>query len=269
MEDKILNEPSWVSPYLRNKDLAEALHDALLNVSANFFEEASNKFDYLSFATSEPHEALSRVLRALPTMDLSAIDSREKQLAFWLNLYNALVITIVTSQKVTSSPQEVEGFFSDYTFNVGDLSFSLDDIEHGILRGNAKKYMSLSTVFGKNDERISLVMSRNDPRVHFAFICAAQSCPPFRAYQAANVDKQLDLATTSLLDKQMELNRAGGRIKVPKLFQWYKKDFGSDADLVQFVAKHTADSSTREYIEGRNGKITITHLDFDWSLNQG
>ena len=269
MENSVLNEPSWLSPYLRNKDLTDALHDALTEITATYFNERENRLDYLSLASAEAYENLGRVVRALPTMDLSVIDGREKRLAFWLNLYNALVITIVVSQKITTSPQDVEGFFSDYTFNAGELYFSLDDIEHGILRGNAKKYMSLSAIFPKHDERISLVMSRSDPRIHFAFFCAAHSCPPLRAYSAQEIDSQLDLATAILLDRYIELDRSGGKIRVPKLFQWYKKDFGSDTDVVQFIAKHSSDVATKEYIEGRKGKVSITYLDFDWSLNQG
>ena len=146
--------------------------------------------------------------------------------------------------------------------------FSLDDIEHGILRANSTKYMSLNRIFDKNDPRTKLSLHSIDPRVHFAFFIGAFDSPDFRAFSADNIEAELDLATQDYLRRSARLDERKGKLKLPKQFSWYRKDFGSDKDLIGFVSRHLADIDMRKKVIAQAGKLSISHSDYDWRLRQ-
>src|SRR5712692_11490811 len=83
------------------------------------------------------------------------------QTAFWLNLYNACVLR-------DALELEVEGFFARERARVAGRGWSLDDIEHGLLRGNAPKPGSFSAPMKKSDPRLAYVPLTYDERMHFA-----------------------------------------------------------------------------------------------------
>ena len=264
---KCMNEPYWESPYLKGKDLRLELAGALEVAQLKFFDARDNRMNYQGLAVSEEYKHLFRVVRSLPTFSLMKVEGRVEQLAFWLNIYNTLVINIIVEERMEDGPMTLEGFYNSHRYNIDGKYFSLDDIEHGILRANTPKYMSLSGVFSRTDPRLDYVLKQADPRVHFAFACGACSCPPLRAYFADRVDRQLDEAVTGALDRWVELDRGQIKLDVPKLFHWYKKDFGEDGDIVKFIIKHLQDPDSRNYLAANAQRIDISFLDFNWDLN--
>jgi hypothetical protein len=84
------------------------------------------------------------------------------QLAFWINAYNAVTIDKVIKWKPKKSVRETlfpgvwtsTKFFTTREHLVAGRHLSQDDIEHEILRKQL-----------------------NDPRIHFAIVCASSSCP--------------------------------------------------------------------------------------------
>ena len=51
-------------------------------------------------------------------------------------MYNALTIHgLAVREQLPSSVLDVADFWSGTCYNIGGLVFSLDDIEHGVLRG--------------------------------------------------------------------------------------------------------------------------------------
>ena len=81
--------------------------------------------------------------------------------------------------------------WTKYAYNVGGLLFTLDEIEHGILRCNKGHPNNKKAVFKESDDRKSLIMTTLDPRIHFALNCGAQSCPPIRIYQKEKLEQQV------------------------------------------------------------------------------
>ena len=61
---------------------------------------------------------------------------------------------------------------------------------YGILRANASHPAIPGRHFGLRDPRRKYSLDRLDPRMHFALVCAARSCPPIAVYDAANIDEQ-------------------------------------------------------------------------------
>lgn len=86
--------------------------------------------------------------------------------------------------------------------------YTLEDIEHGILRKNDNFNTSIislisfyfrgrgsDTRFSINDPRRKFIVENVDPRIHFALNCGAKSCPPILVYEEDNLDYELDIAT--------------------------------------------------------------------------
>jgi Protein of unknown function, DUF547 len=151
--------------------------------------------------------------------------------AFWINLYNALTLQAMMRNKIQHSVLEFPGFFDCCAYQVyaGSLEFTLtlNEIEHGILRGN--RAILFSAPFAANDPRQRLILPL-EPRIHFALNCGAISCPPIRAYRAENLDSQLELATRSYLQS---VRLENGVVILPKLLDWYAKDFVKPLEFVR------------------------------------
>jgi hypothetical protein len=151
--------------------------------------------------------------------------------AFWINLYNALTLHSMMRAKIQNSVLEFPGFFDAFayrvSFNALEFDLTLNEIEHGILRGN--RAVLFSAPFMPNDPRQILILPL-EPRIHFALNCGAISCPPIRAYQAGNLESQLELATRSYLQS---VRLENGAVILPRLLQWYAKDFGDPLEFVR------------------------------------
>jgi hypothetical protein len=143
--------------------------------------------------------------------------------AFWVDVYNALVLDQVMSGGLAGDVRRVPGFFRRTALDIGGRSISLHVIEHGLLRGNRPAPWSLFRPLAGGDVRATWAVSKLDPRVHFALNCGARSCPPIAAYEAARWDAQLDLATRSYF--ATECVAEGDVVNLPWLLKLYGRDF--------------------------------------------
>ena len=86
-------------------------------------------------------------------------------------------------------------FFNTSSYMIGGHQYSLQDIEHGILRGNRKGPGQFKKPFNKGDPRAEAAVHEVDPRIHFALVCGAKSCPPIKTY-SAEVSANLSFLTS-------------------------------------------------------------------------
>merc|ERR1719291_802631 len=96
-----------------------------------------------------------------------------------------------------------KGMWTKYAYNVGGLLFTLDEIEHGVLRCNKGHPKDEKPMF-TDEARKSLSLSFLDPRIHFALNCGATSCHPIRVYQKEKLDQQLNMAAKSFVNQEIE-----------------------------------------------------------------
>jgi hypothetical protein len=179
--------------------------------------------------------------------------------AFWTNVYNA-----VTQLELERNPDKYDrtSFFGRKLVTVAGHDLSLDDIEHGILRRGYFKY-GLGYVpnpFQRGFTRRMRITQR-DWRVHFALNCGAASCPPIAAYTTANIDDELDLATESYLSQEVSSDPEAGRVEVPRLFLWYRGDFGGKSGILTILREFDcipADASPK-----------LSYSEYDWELALG
>jgi Protein of unknown function, DUF547 len=192
--------------------------------------------DAIRFTSSESWLDRVRAVRSESDLEPARFEVPHDPLearAFWINLYNALTLQAMMRHQIQTSVLEFPGFFDCCAYQVqfGSLRFTLtlNEIEHGILRGN--RAVLFSAPFAPNDPRQTLTLPL-EPRIHFALNCGAISCPPIRTYQAEQLESQLEIATQSYLQS---VRLENGAVIVPRLLQWYAKDFERDGGPLGFV----------------------------------
>lgn len=224
-----------------------AAYDALLKRYV-----ADGLVDYKAWKANDVH-ALKGYLTLLSMVDPKLLADRHERLAFWLNAYNALTIdAILHFYPVKSIKDKVSLLFGynvwdDYPIRIGGLDYSLNDIEHKILR------------------------PMGDPRIHFAVVCASRGCPRLRdeAYTADRVDMQLDDNARRFFSSSagMRIEHADRTVYLSSILKWFGKDFGeTDAAKLAFVRRFVSAESDREFLTTPN--LDISYLPYDWSLNE-
>ncbi len=195
--------------------------------------------DYASWQTDPRHEEAMRLLYASDPESLR--DDNEKK-AFWLNAYNLLTIDLVIKQNVQNSIKQLAGWFSspwkDYTWPIANKPYTLDDIEHKILR------------------------PMGDARVHMALNCAAISCPNLRnePYLPARLDAQLDEQVQDFLTDPSKglkpVDIGNDEYAASEIFKWYKDDFNK-GDPESWIAEQL----------GYEDVGIESFIDYNWTLN--
>jgi len=196
--------------------------------------------------------ALDDYLARLGAVDLSQPAPRQAELAFWINAYNALTLKGILLKYPTRSIREhtplVGGYniWKDLLLWVDGKSYSLDNIEHDILR------------------------QRDEPRVHFALVCAARGCPPLRrqAYTADHLDQELAANARKFFANPANFatDEAERSVKVSELFLWYGKDFAaSPRGIIQALQPYFPNVDKTPWLAAAD--VTLDYLKYDWSLN--
>lgn len=188
--------------------------------------------------------------------------SKEESMAYWINAYNTFTIQLICKNYPIKSINELHtgGLILgsvigrtawDKSFiNVNGKSYSLGEIEHKILRPYFK-----------------------DPRIHFAIVCAARSCPPLRseAYEGFSLNNQLNDQGKIFLVKRADLNSfdADKRIaNLSSIFSWFLKDFGRNSkELLEHLCAYLPESLSRD-IKANPSAWKIKYNKYDWSLNE-
>lgn len=167
---------------------------------------------------------------------------REDQLAYYINLYNATMIKVVIDRDPAKfKPSDNDyAVFKDKIVRTEGKTISLNELENDIVR---KQY--------------------NDPRIHAALVCAALSCPPIlnRAYRGDDLDAVLTENVKRWLSdpNRNEIDTAGRKLKLSKIFDWYNPDFGGPGKVAEFVAKYTGKDV---------GGYAVEFKEYDWTLNK-
>lgn len=138
---------------------------------------------------------------------------------------------------------------------------SLNQIEHGLLRGNRRPPNGLRRTLPAGAPRLRLAPSIVEPRIHFALNCGARSCPPIRHYDAGRLEEQLEFATRSYLESETTVDEAGCRVELPGLMKLYAADFGDSEAQLRFAAARLPELAS--VMEGCEG-LRVSHARFDW-----
>lgn len=263
----ILNANRRASRYSsKSVDLFVVLQEHIRKIFQTFYDENSKTFNFSQFAHSEEFQTYQLILGSAHQLDLSKLKTDEQKIRFWLNIYNILSIHLVIKLSIKNSIEEHRGFFSQYGYSINDKNFSLDDIEHGILRANSKPYSSIQKPFKTNDLRLPLACRSINPRIHFGLYYACTSSPELMYFDEIGTEEQLINKTKDYLAKNIRVDLNSGTISLPKTFKWYEQDFGSKEDIINFIRTHTTNELLQKNLIANKNKFSIEYLNFDWEI---
>lgn len=252
-------------------DIATELRETMNRLKAQAFSPDGARVNYAEVRRSSDYARYrEQLLPELAAFDPAQLRARAARMAFWINLYNAVVIDAVIAADVTRSVTE-DGlgglrFFRHAGCVVNQQCLSCDDIEHGILRANRGHPFIPGRHFAADDPRRAWIVEPLDPRIHFALNCASRSCPPIAVYDAGRLDAQLDLAARSFVDQSVR--RVGDALEVSALFRWYAGDFGGRDGVIGFLFTHLPEDDRRALIAQRGARTRLRYAHYDWGLNQ-
>jgi GH15 family glucan-1,4-alpha-glucosidase len=262
-----LNKSSDVQPE-STKETGADLKQTLGRLQGAFFNAEKRVVNYDAMKKSEAFNRYLQLARSLNSFKPETLSNDEEKKAFWINIYNILIIHGVIEFDVRNSVLEIINFFGRIGYNIGGYFLSPDDIEHGILRKNRPQPFLPFKPFSDSDPRKLFMVETFDPRIHFALVCAASSCPPVEFYDAALIDRQLDLAARSFINRGgMEIDYAGSTLWISSIFGWYSSDFGrSKRDIILSLRPYMMEEK-KKWIEDNLSSLSIRYLPYNWNLN--
>jgi hypothetical protein len=166
---------------------------------------------------------------------------------------------------------ELEGFWSSTSYKIGGHIFSLDDIEHGILRCNKPHPGTGRVAFLPGDPRLQFIAISLDPRIHFALVCGAKSCPAIQVYSAEKLERGLNSAAINFCQQEVTVDTEKTTVLLSKIFMWYMSDFAeSPSLLLQWISQYLqVDVKTQlQSMLSSPDSINIQYKEYNWLLNK-
>ncbi|UJR16365.1 hypothetical protein I4U23_003268 [Adineta vaga] len=253
--------------------LSIELQKKMLNLKSLFVDSSGHLVNYSQLRSSSVYNDLCDMAKYLTTINLDNVTENERK-TFFINLYNVLTIHGIASlSDLPKSTFDLNQFWKTTAYKIGPHIYSLDDIEHGILRGNKPHSNCTQRHFTYNDPRTRYCMRRCDPRIHFALNCGARSCPIISIYSSTNLEKALNMSTTSYCNAEIDIIPQNAEIHLSKIFLWYKTDFGrTESEVLRWIANYIDEpkqSLLKTVLEqhGTKDGIQISYKIYDWMLN--
>ena len=173
----VLNTPGQKEGLLQDIDyvIAEIFRGDVADIREVFITSSGQKVDYLELADNWLFQKYLKDSRLLIQMRPERLEEESRK-AFFINVYNFFTIHAVVDFAQThglpNSTKSIPNFWTDYCYNIGGLEYSLDDIEHGVLRAN--KGTANHPPLEDSDPRLEVAMTELDQRVHFALNCGGK-----------------------------------------------------------------------------------------------
>ncbi|XP_041663005.1 uncharacterized protein zgc:152951 isoform X2 [Cheilinus undulatus] len=252
-------------------ELSLLLREMILKLFSEHLSADGKSVDYKGMSVSPAFERYCELAIQLQRVELLTL-SREEKLAFFINIYNALVIHGYLRLGAPTNMWQRYRFFNYVSYLIGGEVFTLQDIENGVLRGNRKGVAQLLKPFSKTDPRLQVALPDAEPLIHFALNCGAKGCPPIKTYTPQDIDSQLRTAAEAFLENDDACMVDSGKreVRLSQIFKWYKADFGgTDEKLLKWVLEHMGDSPKKTSLQGvlSAGKTKVSFLPYDWSTN--
>ena len=239
------------APALIGRAVAAPEHAAFEAILSAYVVAGSDGFNRVRYGNlkTQALAGLAAYVAQLQKVRASALPAGDQK-AFWINLYNAKTLQVVTENFPVASIKDINlggGFFGRGPWKAkllrlegGDLS--LDNIEHDILR---RKF--------------------NEPLIHYALNCASVGCPNLQkqAYRAATLEDQLHAGARAYVNHPRGLSVNGNRLIASKIYRWYAADFGGAAGLSRHWAAYAAPTLKNQL----SALGSADRYVYDWSLN--
>ncbi|WP_027880972.1 DUF547 domain-containing protein [Mesoflavibacter zeaxanthinifaciens] len=215
-----------------SQDLDHKLWSELLSKHVS----ESGEVNYKSFKKDSVKlkDYISYLAKNTPSDDAT----KNEKLAYWINQYNVLTVDLIVRHYPIKSIKDIKNPWKQRLWKTANLSYNLDEIEHDILR------------------------KMNEPRIHFAIVCASISCPKLqnKAFKANTLDAQLTKATKEFLADNTKNEITKNQLKLSKIFKWFRKDFETNGSVIDFINQYTLTTISKD--------AKINYQDYNWNLNE-
>lgn len=250
-------------------DISAHLRQDINRLKGEFYDLERGRVDYPAMRQAQAYRQYVADTALLREYDLGRLGSREEQLAFWINLYNTLVIHGIIELEIRDSVKEIPHFFDSFGYQVGGMSFTPDTIEHGVLRGNHRSPYGLFRPFDRGDPRLACVIEPPDPRIHFTLVCASSSCPPINFYLPERIEEQLNVAAAGFINgPEVEILPGENLLRLSPIFKWYRPDFGGHEGVIDTLIRHLDHGVSKDFLIERGMAADVEWKDYDWRLNR-
>tara|TARA_B110000459_G_scaffold185686_1_gene216539 strand:- start:4140 stop:4838 length:699 start_codon:yes stop_codon:yes gene_type:complete len=192
----------------------------------NYKELRNNKSDFENYLET---------LAANTPSDEWETDTKK---AYWINAYNAFTIQLILENYPIRSVKDIKRPWSQNFIKVGEKTLSLNTIEHKILR------------------------PMGDPRIHFAIVCASESCPKLLnyAYESKTLHLQLEKVTKQFINDSTKNTINQTQLKISRIFKWFESDFPKKEAFISFLNNY---NNIKISVEAK-----IEYLNYSWKLNE-
>lgn len=251
----------WLPSALAAFDHDHSLFDEVLRTHV----DEAGMVDYAALK-AEP-DTLNRYLEQLAPVSGEQLEawSREEQLAYWINAYNAYTLKVIIDHYPidggglisnlrfpASSIRHIDGVWDEKSWPVAGGDLTLDQMEHEKMRAEL-----------------------DEPLIHFAVNCASIGCAQLRrhAYTSDQLDQQLRQAAKAFIADPSKVKVSEDKLHLSKIFEWFGEDFerfdridgyGKYDGVVSYVLRHLP---ARERRLIRAKKPSIAWIEYDWGLN--
>ncbi len=220
---------------------AGSLHDPFDGVLDSHV--SGGRVDYSAVAKDPRFQSY---LEDLSRVKADGLPSRQEKLAYWINAYNAFAIKGILDGYSPGSFFGRISFFKTTSYDAGGTPIDLYALEREVL------------------------VPMDEPRIHFAIVCASHSCPHLRseAYTAEELERQLDQNARAFINdpQKNRFDRDNKVAHLSKIFDWFDADFAKHSgSVLEYVAQYVADPELAKELQ--SGDYTIKHLSYDWTLN--
>lgn len=230
---------------------AELSHDAWDGFLQHYTKKGSDGVVRVAYGEVTPQnkQQLADYLKYLAAHDVTH-QPRDAQLAYWVNLYNALTVKTVLDHYPVASIRHIRrhildpGPWEEKRITVAGRALSLHNIEHGIVRA----------------------LWADDPRIHYALNCAAIGCPNLaqRAYTAQNLEAMLEANAVAYVNHARGVSVDDETITASKIYAWYAEDYGdSEVAILSHIRRYASPTLKAQLF----GKTRIHRYRYDWALN--
>lgn len=208
--------------------------------AADAFFQAHVKDGKVAYSQLKANNAnLHALLKQIGSFDADNADLATQK-SFYINAYNICAIAGIANHYPVEGPLAIEGFFDKTTYLIGGKQLSLNQLENDVIRP-----------------------AFHDPRIHFALVCAAESCPKLlnHAYRPHTLDKQLEAQTEASLNDThfIRVYDSEKKVLISKIFEWYAQDFGGKDAFIPFINHYKGKQIPKGY--------QVNFYDYSWKLN--
>lgn len=241
---------------IRHDDWQSVL-DKYLVISQSKTGALVTHFNYEGVTPSDT-DKLAKYLTTLQQIDPRDY-SKAEQFVYWVNLYNALTVSLILTHYPVTSIREIgypalgqlNTIIGPWDFplaSIANQSLSLNQIEHGILRAIWR-----------------------DPNVHYVINCASLGCPDLlpHAFTRHNIKEKMIFAAKNFINQPKAVKFIGEKVTLSSIYNWFSDDFGENQRELLAHLRSYAQPKLRHQLHElllRDEKTTINYQ-YDWQLN--